>query len=234
MWIAIFAVVLLAVAVAFAVFKYRSSTKGGSVKKMKLRAVGGPLDKKVIEIPTTGTNAGRHTSNFIVLSESSISREHFKILQENGVYFLQDLGSTTGTFYYPKPQSRTQLSPGIMMKIGSSECKVISVTDTGLELDITSEPTPLRHNVTDFPFMIGRRSSNHLSLPSDPLVSGQHCCIEREGGVFYLRDLKSTNGTGLRLSASKTESKKWPLEHGSVFGCGASKFKVSLGSKKQD
>lgn len=44
--------------------------------------------------------------------------------------------------------------------------------------------------------VIGRSSKNIVCI-DDPSVSGEHCCILREGRKFTLRDMNSTNGTKL-------------------------------------
>ncbi len=46
--------------------------------------------------------------------------------------------------------------------------------------------------------VIGRREGN-LVFPDDPLLSGRHACLRREGDAFYLEDLQSTNGTFLKV-----------------------------------
>ena len=52
---------------------------------------------------------------------SGVSREHFKISHNEKGFFLQDLGSTTGTFSYIKPDSFVKLSAGLMLKMGTTE-----------------------------------------------------------------------------------------------------------------
>jgi EAL domain-containing protein (putative c-di-GMP-specific phosphodiesterase class I) len=48
--------------------------------------------------------------------------------------------------------------------------------------------------IASYPFTIGRRPGNLLSL-ADPTVSGQHAEIIRRGCEIFIRDLGSTNGT---------------------------------------
>lgn len=45
-----------------------------------------------------GADIGRHTSNKILILDEAVSRYHSKIIYENGVFMLKDIGSTTGTF----------------------------------------------------------------------------------------------------------------------------------------
>ena len=49
-------------------------------------------------IKESGGKIGRHSSNQILILEESISRYHAEIQFKNGEFYLQDIGSTTGTF----------------------------------------------------------------------------------------------------------------------------------------
>ena len=72
----------------------------------------------------------------------------------------------------------------------------------------------------------GRRKENTLCIANDPILSGQHCRIFFENKTFFLVDLDSTNGTGVRLSFAKELSDGHQLEMSSIFGCGVTKFHV--------
>tara|TARA_Y100000816_G_C26070918_1_gene563300 strand:- start:47 stop:325 length:279 start_codon:yes stop_codon:yes gene_type:complete len=55
-----------------------------------------------------------------------------------------------------------------------------------------------------FPISIGRRNDNDLIL-NDQLISRIHCTIFQDSNLFYIADLKSTNGTivnGKKISKS--------------------------------
>ena len=54
-----------------------------------------------------------------------------------------------------------------------------------------------RHlELTDEPVTIGRKADNALAI-EDPAVSGHHARIVKVQAVFFLEDLKSTNGTAI-------------------------------------
>lgn len=50
--------------------------------------------------------------------------------------------------------------------------------------------------LTDEPVTIGRKADNALTI-EDPAVSGHHARIVKVQAVFFLEDLKSTNGTAI-------------------------------------
>ncbi len=55
----------------------------------------------------------------------------------------------------------------------------------------------LRSRVSSPSFSIGRETSNDLTLTLDPMVSGRHTRIAREGHHYWLEDLESRNGVYL-------------------------------------
>jgi pSer/pThr/pTyr-binding forkhead associated (FHA) protein len=57
---------------------------------------------------------------------------------------------------------------------------------------------------------IGRSKDSTISI-DNPTVSGHHCSIVRDGDLYLLRDLESTNGTRLN-SKDVTESKLRPKD----------------------
>lgn len=61
-------------------------------------------------------------------------------------------------------------------------------------IGISGLPEGVRYEVDLNSLTIGREATNQICLP-DPLVSRQHCLIERRGLIFLLRDLDSSNGT---------------------------------------
>jgi transcriptional regulator with PAS, ATPase and Fis domain len=61
-------------------------------------------------------------------------------------------------------------------------------------LVMAQEGKKSRIDITSRRFVIGRGTHADLVLLSNA-ISREHCCIENVGGIFYLRDLGSTNGT---------------------------------------
>jgi two-component system cell cycle response regulator len=65
------------------------------------------------------TILGRGTKADIILDEPSISREHARIvIDASGAYFIEDLGSTNGTFVGGQSVQRAQLASGDRVQLG--------------------------------------------------------------------------------------------------------------------
>jgi putative nucleotidyltransferase with HDIG domain len=84
---------------------------------------------------------GRDPENVVVLEHTAISRFHCRITSENGLYFVQDLGSTNGTYLNGRRIARERLSPGdelIVANVGMLvEASKSSIHDARHPLNIT-------------------------------------------------------------------------------------------------
>lgn len=70
-----------------------------------------PLDKSLLSI-------GRAPSNDIVIDNLVVSSFHARVVSENGRFFIEDLGSTNGTFIGERRISRAPLSDQTPVTIG--------------------------------------------------------------------------------------------------------------------
>lgn len=64
---------------------------------------------------------GRHASATFVLPDQSVSRNHIRLLAEDGRWFVEDLGSTNGTMVNGQRATKTQLADGDVIAVGSTE-----------------------------------------------------------------------------------------------------------------
>jgi pSer/pThr/pTyr-binding forkhead associated (FHA) protein len=84
---------------------------------------------------------------------------------------------------------------------------------------IASDGTTSRFSMDKDTIEIGRATTNDLSIV-EPSISGKHCVLSKNGPVWVLRDLDSTNGT--RVNATKI--KEAELKTGDVIGVGAKRI----------
>ncbi|POM62356.1 hypothetical protein PHPALM_28505 [Phytophthora palmivora] len=193
------------------------------------------LGGKIVLQPREGAQGGRHQSNQIISDDPYVSRFHFQIQYDpmEKEYYLQDLGSTTGTFMFLKPDAPKRLHVDDRVKLGDTEFEVSAIDE-----NITTGMPFLRIRFTDGPLTgicqtigktsvtLGRHSTNALCITEDDSISGRHSVISYFGNGFYITDLHSTNGTAIRLSASGKKSRRRYLLHGDVFGVGSNRFMV--------
>ncbi len=62
---------------------------------------------------------GRHPRNSIQIMDRLISKEHARVIFQNGTYYVQDLGSRNGTFVNEEPVSECALKPGDELRLGT-------------------------------------------------------------------------------------------------------------------
>ncbi|CEG48939.1 SMAD/FHA domain [Plasmopara halstedii] len=195
----------------------------------------GDVDGKIVLHPREGAQGGRHVSNQIISNDPYVSRFHFQIQYDpmEKEYYLQDLGSTTGTFIFLKPDTPKRLHVDDHIKIGDTEFKILAIDEnvtTGmpyLRICFTDGPlTGIRQTVGKTSVTLGRHSSNALCITEDDSISSRHSVISYFGNGFYITDLHSTNGTAIRLSSCGNRSRRRYLMHGDVFGVGSNRFMV--------
>ncbi|CAI5711364.1 unnamed protein product [Hyaloperonospora brassicae] len=191
--------------------------------------------EKIVLHPREGARGGRHQNNQIISNDSYVSRLHFQIQYDpmEKEYYLQDLGSTTGTFVFLKPDAPKRLHVNDRVKLGDTEFEVCAINETittgmpFLRMRFTEGPlTGICQTIGKTSVTLGRYSSNALCITEDDSISGKHSAISYFGNGFYITDLHSTNGTAIRLSGSGRKSRRRYLLHGDVFGVGSNRFMV--------
>lgn len=87
--------------------------------KLLLKAHGAVI--KEIKLDKSRLTIGRKPDNDIVLDDQSTSGHHARIIQIQAVYFIEDAGSSNGTFANGKKTDRKQLVNGDQITIGQHE-----------------------------------------------------------------------------------------------------------------
>jgi pSer/pThr/pTyr-binding forkhead associated (FHA) protein len=63
---------------------------------------------------------GRSPASDIVLSDSFVSSTHARLVPRGQLYFVEDLGSTNGTFVDGREVAEAQLKPDSRLRIGET------------------------------------------------------------------------------------------------------------------
>ncbi|MBI5508333.1 MAG: FHA domain-containing protein [Deltaproteobacteria bacterium] len=83
---------------------------------------------------------GRGPSNAVVLGDSSVSREHARLLHEGDNYILVDLRSANGTFVNGQRVDRARLRSGDEVGFGSSRFRFLEIGDVFKPVDASGAP----------------------------------------------------------------------------------------------
>jgi len=103
--------------------------------------ISGPLAGKGKKIKNEMTIIGRSSSCDICIADASISREHAKIVLENGVYTIKDLGSHNGIKVNSEKLDQLVLKSGMRFKLGAAEIEFWDGTGLAPAMAQSSTPT---------------------------------------------------------------------------------------------
>ena len=108
----------------------------GLTVPLALRFISGKYQGGEFPLPDDGEIViGRSSELDMVLVEDMVSRRHAKIAVEDGDIFLEDLGSTNGSFVNGEKISRTKLGEGDRILIGTSIIKVVASDGSASAVD---------------------------------------------------------------------------------------------------
>jgi pSer/pThr/pTyr-binding forkhead associated (FHA) protein len=85
-----------------------------------LRFLSGKYESAEFPVEGTAIRIGRDPDFDMVLVDDAVSQAHARISIEGGVVWVEDLGSSTGTFVNGQRIDRVKLSPGDRVAIGGS------------------------------------------------------------------------------------------------------------------
>lgn len=177
-------------------------------------------DGREFELRSGENSIGRVAAD-VLLPDPTVSRHHATLTIAEDSAWLEDAGSTNGTFLNGAPVapgSRTQVGDGAAIKFGSVTVRLVwpegsaalppaeSAAESGAGAASVREPAVARlvaadgreHPITAGVTTLGRRGENMIVVTGDPYVSGRHGEIRCDAGGCVLVDVGSTNGTFLR------------------------------------
>ena len=194
---------------------------------------------------TEGANAtiGRSANNDIQIPEQHISRQHALIQYRDGVFLINDLDSSNGTFVNDEPVDQPfPLFAGDNIRLYVQEMRFLAAdaTDVDRARDTGSLITPISDTLNNcsltvtngpqegqtFPLLlddirVGRATTTATweILLQDPSISRPHARLKRINGQWHLYDLKSSNGTSVN-NVTVDERRGFILNDGDIITLG--------------
>ncbi len=112
----------------------------GPIRAYSLKFISGKYQGGQIDLPENKEIiVGRSSELDVVLVEEMVSRRHAKLTVAGDQIYIQDLGSTNGTFVNGEKVKRSRLQEGDRILIGTSIVKLV-VTDGTMGKPIGGEP----------------------------------------------------------------------------------------------
>lgn len=112
-----------------------------------LKIVSGPLEGRLIDLSGDELSIGRDPACDIRLEGEDVSRRHARLLRDENYYWLEDLGSKTGTLVNGRRTQRRCLAAGDVVQIGSHRLRFES-EGTGTERQADEEIARTREAVS--------------------------------------------------------------------------------------
>ncbi len=141
-------------------------------------------------------------------SDSMLSKVHASISHNEDGWFLRDDGSDTGVFLRLTPARKREVGPRDLLRIGRQfllfgrEDGVFTLTHydhEGRELG--------RHELAGTVTIVGRKAPDITIAEDDATLSRRHLALSIEDGRLLAKDLKSVNGSYLRVrTATRLEA----------------------------
>ncbi|MBX3170057.1 MAG: FHA domain-containing protein [Candidatus Eremiobacteraeota bacterium] len=162
-------------------------------------------DGQAVYLPKAGEQMtlGRDAKCTVPFQDGEVSRQHARIAEKDGKYYLQDSNSTNGTYL-----NGQRLEPGqwVEYKPGDS-------LSLGQKIELTRSPHDLPEQLPQLTLpqnnqaiTIGREVGNSLQT-SWPDSSRSHAVIQNKDGQNWIMDRGSSNGT--LLNGKKIPSQQW-------------------------
>jgi pSer/pThr/pTyr-binding forkhead associated (FHA) protein len=90
------------------------------VAQGRLLRMNGPLQSRRIELPSTVCILGRDPNSTVHLEEESVSKQHARVSLQEGRIYIEDLGSSNGTFVNGRRvHEKIELRPGDLVRLGA-------------------------------------------------------------------------------------------------------------------
>ncbi len=104
-------------------------------KRFALKFISGKYEGGVFKLPRTGqVIIGRSSGVDVVIVEDMVSRQHARLaFDDRGQLFIEDMGSTNGSFVNGERVTRANVREGDRILIGTSILKVMTVEDRAVD-----------------------------------------------------------------------------------------------------
>jgi len=125
-----------------------------------------PLDKPQVTI-------GRKMDNDVVIDNLAVSGYHARVVEENGIYFVEDTGSTNGTFLNETKIQKQRLQPGDQIRVGKHVLIYEDETATAKHKPVQAAAPDGDKTVLTPPTSDTRKSKLSVSAEDDALPGGK-------------------------------------------------------------
>lgn len=151
-----------------------------SLRKCQLVVIDGPNRGKKLTLNKNVTKIGKRENNDLIVTDKTVSRNHMEIEYQQDSFLLRDLGSTNGTYLNGSKVKEVYLTPGDLIKIGSS-----TIEFEAFDEKIKIEPS----DKEEYGLMVGKSRKMRQIFSILEKISPTHATVIIEGETGTGKDL---------------------------------------------
>lgn len=179
-------------------------------------------DEYIVNLDGT-TTIGRQNCDITFEEDTYLSDKHASISHTSDGYTLRDDGSRNGAFLLAKEGHLREVAPGDLVRAGK-QFLLFSKSDSKLRVrhyDHTGKEVQ-SIDLNEGTMVLGRDAPDVILDEDDKTLSRRQLAISLKEGKLYIKDLKSSNGTWIKVRNAQ------PLQHGDRIRVGQQTFVFSL------
>jgi pSer/pThr/pTyr-binding forkhead associated (FHA) protein/thioredoxin reductase/ferredoxin len=199
-------------------------------KAYLVRMLAGNVQEEEFALTPFGvTTIGRKFCDIVFPEDTALSERHASVSHGAEGYMLRDDGSETGVFLKAAEGRPLDVASGDIVRLGK-QFLLFMTDDSGrpsfIHYDQSGKETG-RHDLEEKTIVVGREAPDITLDAKDMTLSRRHMSIAVKAGRVVIKDLKSVNGTFLKVRSARR------LDDGDEFRVGRQTFKLNLQKETQ-
>lgn len=196
-----------------------------------VRVIAGGVEEDEYPVTINGTTTiGRKFCDIVFPDDTNLSERHASISHGPEGFVLKDDGSQNGVFIRLTEGKQREVTQGDVIRLGRQFLLFRRENGTGeiLHYDRTGKLLGRHRLEPDKTVVLGREAPDITLDGSDMTLSRRHLAVSCKEGKVVVKDLKSVNGTWLRVKSSCR------LEPDDVFRVGSQTLKLHVAQEKAE
>jgi pSer/pThr/pTyr-binding forkhead associated (FHA) protein len=204
------------------------AVEGASARAFLVRMIAGTVEEDEFPLRMNGTTTiGRKFCDIVVPEDTYLAERHASVVHGPDGFLLRDDGSVTGVFLKAAEGKSLEVSPGDLLRLGKQFLVFAYEANTHSFAHYDQSGTLVqRYDLGEGTIVLGRDAPDIVLDKGDMTLSRRHLSITLKGERVSIKDLKSVNGTYIKV---RTALK---LDDGGLFRVGQQAFKLSMQGTK--
>ncbi|MGD8395033.1 MAG: FHA domain-containing protein, partial [Candidatus Eiseniibacteriota bacterium] len=184
---------------------------------------GGVTEDEFRVEPNGLTTIGRKGCDISIPDDERLADHHASISHREGEFFLRDDGGADGVFLRAPEAKQIEVEAGSLVRAGRQYLLFEGANGTTSFTHYDQNGSEVgRHPIADKTVVLGRDAPDITLDAADRSLSRRHLAVSRKEGKTFVRDLKSINGTYIKVRNSIK------IEDGARFRVGRQEFIFTL------